>query len=343
MIELIDELVAGTATSGGSGGSAPVIDELNVTPSTSAQTITAPEGTDGYSPVNVSAVTSSIDANIQAGNIKSGVSILGTTGTLDAAQAITATNNSSSAVTSGDKVWINKEGTDYKLVNFLAQNTPNVTKMGSVTFTDDYIGSGFSSSNYLKPNRTISEIGTANSWEFVTKIYMTLTQSSGNGMIINQNTGNYGESGFMIFVSGSNRFSFQFFDQSLNPIAYIDSTISLQNNQWYWFKCEFTGTAYNGYISTDKETWTTIGTATSTTKVHTPTNPWRFGSSVVNSSFYLYGKIDFKETYLKINDEVAWNAIGYGMSGNITQDTFTGVASENIAIGSSGDVKTVLE
>ena len=62
------------------GGSA-VIAELNVTPTTSAQTITAPEGTDGYSPVKVSAVTSSIDANIQAGNIKKDVTILGVTGT----------------------------------------------------------------------------------------------------------------------------------------------------------------------------------------------------------------------------------------------------------------------
>lgn len=63
------------------GGSAPaVINSLNVTPSTSAQTITATGGVDGYSPVNVSAVTSSIDANIVAGNIKNGVSILGVTG-----------------------------------------------------------------------------------------------------------------------------------------------------------------------------------------------------------------------------------------------------------------------
>lgn len=65
------------------GGSAPVIDELNVTPSTSAQTITAPEGTDGYSPVNVSAVTSAIDANIVAGNIKKDVQILGVTGSYE--------------------------------------------------------------------------------------------------------------------------------------------------------------------------------------------------------------------------------------------------------------------
>ena len=65
------------------GGSAPVIEELNVTPSTSAQTITAPEGTDGYSPVNVSAVTSSIDANISAGNIKKDVTVLGVTGSYE--------------------------------------------------------------------------------------------------------------------------------------------------------------------------------------------------------------------------------------------------------------------
>lgn len=67
----------------GGGGSTPVIDELNVTPSTSAQTITAPSGVDGYSPVNVSAVTSAIDANITAGNIKKDVEILGVTGTYE--------------------------------------------------------------------------------------------------------------------------------------------------------------------------------------------------------------------------------------------------------------------
>ena len=65
------------------GGAAPVIDTLNVTPTTSAQQITAPQGTDGYSPVNVSAVTSSIDANIVAGNIKKDVQILGVTGSYE--------------------------------------------------------------------------------------------------------------------------------------------------------------------------------------------------------------------------------------------------------------------
>lgn len=66
----------------GGGGSAN-IESLSVTPTTSAQTITASGGVDGYSPVEVSAVTASIDANIVAGNIKKDVQILGVTGTYE--------------------------------------------------------------------------------------------------------------------------------------------------------------------------------------------------------------------------------------------------------------------
>jgi len=64
-------------------GKQSIIETLSVTPTTSAQQITAPQGTDGYSPVNVSAVTSSIDANIVAGNIKKDVQILGVTGSYE--------------------------------------------------------------------------------------------------------------------------------------------------------------------------------------------------------------------------------------------------------------------
>lgn len=69
-----------TAISSIPTGSTPVINSLSITPSTSAQTFNS-SSVDGYKPVSVSAVTSSIDSNIQAGNIKNGVSILGVTGT----------------------------------------------------------------------------------------------------------------------------------------------------------------------------------------------------------------------------------------------------------------------
>lgn len=52
-----------------------------IVPTTESQTITADEGNDGLSSVTVEAVTSAIDANIKAENIKAGVTILGVTGT----------------------------------------------------------------------------------------------------------------------------------------------------------------------------------------------------------------------------------------------------------------------
>lgn len=61
----------------------PVLQDKTVTPSTSEQTITADEGKDGLGTVTVSAVTAAIDENIIAGNIKSGVTILGVAGTYD--------------------------------------------------------------------------------------------------------------------------------------------------------------------------------------------------------------------------------------------------------------------
>lgn len=63
-------------------GSTPTISSLTVTPSTTTQTFNS-SSVDGYKPVTVNAVTSSIDSNITAGNIKKDVQILGVTGTYE--------------------------------------------------------------------------------------------------------------------------------------------------------------------------------------------------------------------------------------------------------------------
>ena len=61
----------------------PALQDKTVTPTTSQQTITAGEGYDGLGTVTVNAVTAAIDEHIVAGNIKSGVTILGVTGSYD--------------------------------------------------------------------------------------------------------------------------------------------------------------------------------------------------------------------------------------------------------------------
>lgn len=60
----------------------PDYEDIDVTPTTSEQEITATSGKT-LRKVTVAAVTAAIDDNITAGNIKDGVTILGVTGTYD--------------------------------------------------------------------------------------------------------------------------------------------------------------------------------------------------------------------------------------------------------------------
>ena len=56
---------------------------LDITPSILAQSFTPQSPYNGYNIVNISAVTASIDNNISAENIKSGINILGIAGTYE--------------------------------------------------------------------------------------------------------------------------------------------------------------------------------------------------------------------------------------------------------------------
>ena len=58
----------------------PVLARTSVVPTTSLQTITPPQGYDGFEAVNVLGVDSNIDPNILSNNIKNGITILGVTG-----------------------------------------------------------------------------------------------------------------------------------------------------------------------------------------------------------------------------------------------------------------------
>lgn len=63
-------------------------EEIEVTPTTSDQVKTPSTGKNAITKVTVKAVTSAIDANILAGNIKKDVTILGVTGTYEGENTI---------------------------------------------------------------------------------------------------------------------------------------------------------------------------------------------------------------------------------------------------------------
>ena len=69
-----------------------VLEEKNITPSTSLQVIVPDADVEGFNKINVSAVTSDIDENIIPENIKKDITILGITGILESSASTEITN-----------------------------------------------------------------------------------------------------------------------------------------------------------------------------------------------------------------------------------------------------------
>lgn len=132
-----------------------VLENKTATPTTSQQEIEADSEYFGLKKVTIEAVTSAIDANIQAGNIKQGVEILGVTGTLRLEDfdglidgTITSLTSEAESVRFGafadcaDLVSVNLPNATavepYAFVsctNLASVNLPNATRIGSTSQT----------------------------------------------------------------------------------------------------------------------------------------------------------------------------------------------------------------
>lgn len=109
----------------------PNLDVLEVTPSTQSQQFLPESGYDGFSQVDVDPVTSAIDSNITASNIKKDVTILGVTGTY-------TPNTTTLEVAQNGRYNASEAGYDgYDIVTV---NVPSNTVETGATYTADVIG-----------------------------------------------------------------------------------------------------------------------------------------------------------------------------------------------------------
>lgn len=136
-------LLKGKAVS--SGGEIS-LQEKTVSPSKTTQLVTPDSDYDGLSKVTVNAVTSSIDSNITASNIKSGVSILGVEGTLE------------EGITPSGELKINDNGV-YNVTNYASANVEiekGITPSGTLEITEN---GTFDVTEYASANVNVASSG----------------------------------------------------------------------------------------------------------------------------------------------------------------------------------------
>ena len=246
------------------------------------------------------------------------------------ANTVTATNTTGAAVSKDDKVWLEKSGANYNIVNF-DSTSRNFNVTGSPTINDTTgVVSGFNTSNYLTLPRSFNPSN--HTWEINLKIH--LTDVSTFQFIYNGNVAYYGVS---IEVSPAGVFQVELSGSTSSfSIGQITGTTPLVANTDYWLKLIFTGTEYKLKISTDGVSFTDDGNTITSSTLITP-SAGVFGLQYVLAN-PLLGSIDMKESYFIVNGEYYWR--GYEV--NVSDSAVTGVAKENIANNASGSVKTVL-
>lgn len=236
---------------------------------------------------------------------------------------ITATNNTGSVISAGDKVWIEKVSNRYNIVKYGASISllNNIDIVGKPTISSDCVVSGFTSGNYLQgsSSETIDGFDTLHCTSIIK--FNTGTLYSNNSFIFEPNfCPGLQLSKSLLYWNGSS----------------LMGILSPQANTDYWIKTEVLGTTVNFYYSLDGETYTFAQTGTvsgMSSNNFILLNKIGYASWVARS---FGGTIDLKE--LKVfneNGTLVWKAIR-------DDNIFTGITTEDIAVNGSGQVKTVL-
>lgn len=190
---------------------------------------------------------------------------------------------------------------------------------------------GFSVTNYIKTPQNFTPSN--NTWEMV--ISFLLISSSNRNIINTVYSGNFGTN--FIYQSGTSLYAYLSSNGTSWDIANGANVISgLSLNTEYRVKIEFTGTAYNWYLWENND-WTLKYTLTSSSAVYGGV-PITFGSDTQYGQYAFDGVINLAETYVKIDDAMWWQPYQENLNSQITVDSSTGIAEEEIAVSANGKV-----
>lgn len=234
---------------------------------------------------------------------------------------ITATNNTDSAISEGDEVWVEKITSDgittYTIKDFYQTLKPNYKVNGQIyKFPDGAYGS-FSASNYFTLDKNIS---TASTFEAIVKFTSPTSDIS-----TFQNILDFDPFTELFVESGALRIYSETTGSNVSCGSISRSTI-------YWAKIVKANGITTLSYSTDGETFT--GEVSITDTESTITNK-KIGAGLYSDRAF-QGAIFLEESYIKIDDTM------YEYS---SSDAFTGIAQENIAAGATGlvNVGAVIE
>ena len=276
----------------------------------------------------------SAQTGIAAESISIGATGLVNVGAVINTNSIIAINSTGSAISKGDKVWIKPTGNNYNLINF--SSTPvydNFTTVGSLTVnTSTGVVSGFSQSNYLQLPQAFNPDN--NPWDVYVSFNKPLSQVSNNTQIIST-------SGFQLGINMNAYFWLWVWDKDGNGIC--DSALNLTySNMPEHTMCHiyFTGSEYKVDYSVDSISWINIYQNTLSVACRS-SDVILIGNAASESyrSEYFRGSVDLSGTYIKISDSIWWTPRAI----QITENTITGYAKENISINGAGLVNVASE
>lgn len=233
---------------------------------------------------------------------------------------ITATNNTGSAISAGDKVWINENNGSYSIDSFNA-GTINCTVVGSPFFYKGAVTS-FSRGNYLTASSSLCEIGNTFYYHFRTgatpsSVIRLYTLETFDALLENSSTRN-----LLVYSWSTQQFT---------------TLMTVSNNTEYWLRVRTSAGQRSYAISTDGTTYGAETVITDTTYGPQPSGTFYWGCNS-NNEFW-NGYIYLEDCFITNSNGIEiWRAY----EPNVNKNTLTGYAKENIASGSTGDVKTVL-